>query len=49
MSIQETIEQQVKNAVSQVYKISLEQVEFQPTRKDFEGDITLVTFLCCGR
>lgn len=44
MSIQETIEQQVKNAVSQVYKISLEQVEFQPTRKDFEGDITLVTF-----
>src|SRR5680860_175649 len=44
MSIQETIEKQVKNAVTQVYKITLEQVEFQPTRKDFEGDITLVTF-----
>lgn len=44
MSIQETIEQQVKKAVTQVYKITLEQVEFQPTRKDFEGDITLVTF-----
>jgi arginyl-tRNA synthetase len=44
MSIQETIEKQVKNAIEQVYKITLEQVEFQPTRKDFEGDITLVTF-----
>jgi arginyl-tRNA synthetase len=44
MSIQETIEKQVKNAVTQVYNITLEQVEFQPTRKDFEGDITLVTF-----
>ena len=44
MSIQETIEKQVKNAVTQLYEITLEQVEFQPTRKDFEGDITLVTF-----
>ena len=44
MNIQESIEQQVKNAVSQEYKITLENVEFQPTRKDFEGDITLVTF-----
>lgn len=44
MSIQETIEKQVKKAVTQVYEITLEQVEFQPTRKDFEGDITLVTF-----
>ncbi len=44
MSIQETIEKQVKSAITQVYKITLEHVEFQPTRKDFEGDITLVTF-----
>jgi len=44
MSIQETIEKQVKNAITQVYKITLEHLEFQPTRKDFEGDITLVTF-----
>ena len=44
MSIQETIEKQVKNAITQVYKITLDHVEFQPTRKDFEGDITLVTF-----
>lgn len=44
MSIEKTITQQVKEAVEKLYQVSLEQVEFQPTRKDFEGDITLVTF-----
>jgi len=44
MSIQETIEQEVKSALAQEYGVSLENVEFQPTRKDFEGDITIVTF-----
>ncbi len=44
MNIQKTIEQAVKNAVAKTYDVQIEQVEFQPTRKDFEGDITLVTF-----
>jgi arginyl-tRNA synthetase len=44
MNIQKNIEEQVKNAITKIYKITIEQVEFQPTRKDFEGDITLVTF-----
>ena len=44
MSIQETIEQEVKSALAQEYGVSIENVEFQPTRKDFEGDITIVTF-----
>lgn len=44
MNIQNTIETQVKKAVAQVYNINLDTLEFQPTRKDFEGDITLVTF-----
>lgn len=44
MSIQKTLEQHVKKAVESNYNITPEQVEFQPTRKDFEGDITLVTF-----
>lgn len=44
MNIQREIEQQVKNALKEIYDVSLESVEFQPTRKDFEGDITLVTF-----
>ncbi|SDS07992.1 arginyl-tRNA synthetase [Gillisia sp. Hel1_33_143] len=44
MSIQESIEQEVKSALLQKYGVSLENIEFQPTRKDFEGDITIVTF-----
>ncbi|MFO7720733.1 MAG: arginine--tRNA ligase, partial [Gillisia sp.] len=44
MNIQKTIEQAVKNALAKIYDVVIEQVEFQPTRKDFEGDITLVTF-----
>ncbi|MCM4160404.1 arginine--tRNA ligase [Antarcticibacterium flavum] len=44
MSIQQAIEQQVKKAVKSIYDVTLETVEFQPTRKDFEGDVTLVTF-----
>ena len=44
MNIQKEIEQQVKNALKNNYKVNLDSVEFQPTRKDFEGDITLVTF-----
>ncbi len=44
MNIQNKIEQKVKEAISHLYQVDLEQVEFQATRKDFEGDITLVTF-----
>ncbi|MFN4761558.1 arginine--tRNA ligase [Gillisia sp. Q332] len=44
MNIQKTIEQAVKNALEKIYDVEIEQFEFQPTRKDFEGDITLVTF-----
>lgn len=34
----------VKEAVNELYKVELPSVELQPTRKDFEGDITLVIF-----
>jgi len=34
----------VTEAVNTIYGISLHNVEFQPTRKDFEGDITVVVF-----
>ncbi len=44
MNIQNIIEQKVKEAISHLHQVDLENVEFQPTRKDFEGDITLVTF-----
>ncbi|MEZ2415145.1 arginine--tRNA ligase [Muriicola sp. E247] len=34
----------VKEAVNKLYEVDLPSVEVQPTRKDFEGDITLVIF-----
>ncbi|WKB80340.1 arginine--tRNA ligase [Cellulophaga lytica] len=44
MNIQEVLTQKVKEAVLAIYEIELPTVEFQPTRKDFEGDITVVVF-----
>ncbi len=44
MNIQNKIEQKVKEAISHLHQVDLAQVEFQPTRKDFEGDVTVVTF-----
>ena len=44
MTIQEVLSANVKKGISQLYEITLPSVEFQPTRKDFEGDITIVVF-----
>ncbi len=44
MNIQNTIENSVKNAFKSIYNANIESVEFQATRKDFEGDITIVVF-----
>jgi arginyl-tRNA synthetase len=44
MTLQEKLEIQIKKAVSQLYQADLESVEFQATRKEFEGDITVVVF-----
>ena len=44
MNIEKLVSEQVKQALKQEYDISLDNVEFQATRKDFEGDITLVVF-----
>ncbi len=44
MSLQNQLSEAVKSAVKQLYNVELESTEFQPTRKDFEGDITLVVF-----
>ncbi|RYZ89289.1 MAG: hypothetical protein EOO68_25600, partial [Moraxellaceae bacterium] len=34
----------VTQALSSLYKIDVESLEFQATRRDFEGDVTLVVF-----
>ncbi|MCL6218380.1 arginine--tRNA ligase [Zunongwangia pacifica] len=44
MNIQEMLTGYVKEAVQNIYDVTLETVEFQPTRKDFEGDVTVVCF-----
>ena len=44
MNLQATLTQAVKQAVSTVYKADLQTVEFQATRKEFAGDITVVVF-----
>ncbi|MCD8418170.1 arginine--tRNA ligase [Tenacibaculum finnmarkense genomovar finnmarkense] len=44
MSVQTLIEAKVKEGFSTLYNIEIPSVEFQATRKDFEGDITVVVF-----
>lgn len=44
MNIQEVLVHKVKEAVRSIYGQDVPTIEFQPTRKDFEGDITVVIF-----
>ena len=44
MSFQETLEKHVIQAVANGFDITLPSVEFQATRKEFAGDITVVIF-----
>ena len=42
--LENTLSEEIKKAAKELYNVSLETVEFQATRKDFEGDITVVVF-----
>tara|TARA_B100000809_G_scaffold49621_1_gene44591 strand:- start:16180 stop:17955 length:1776 start_codon:yes stop_codon:yes gene_type:complete len=44
MSIQQILTTSVKQAVVSIFDKEIENVEFQATKKDFEGDITIVVF-----
>ncbi|GMN07542.1 arginine--tRNA ligase [Croceitalea sp. MTPC5] len=44
MQLQEVLEQKVKEGVQAIFGVQLSSVEFQPTRKDFQGDVTVVIF-----
>lgn len=44
MSLQQTLQDQVKQAVLASFDVSIDTVEFQATRKEFAGDITVVIF-----
>ncbi|MBW1296931.1 arginine--tRNA ligase [Aquimarina litoralis] len=44
MTLHQIISEQVKAAIKKLYEADLESVELQSTRKEFEGDITVVVF-----
>ena len=44
MTLHESLAQHIKQAFLTLYQTPLISVEFQSTRKDFEGDLTVVTF-----
>lgn len=44
MTIQEILTEEVKKSAKAIFNIELPTVEFQATRKEFEGDITAVVF-----
>ena len=44
MNLQNSLSEQLKTAFKTLFNLQLESVEYQATRKDFEGDITVVTF-----
>src|SRR5690606_24198900 len=44
MTLLQTLTPSIKNAIQVLFDISIDKVEFQATRKEFEGDITMVIF-----
>ena len=44
MTLQEILSPAISEAIQQQFSTTIEKIEFQATRKDFEGDITVVIF-----
>jgi arginyl-tRNA synthetase len=44
MNLTEKLSPHIEKAIHEIFGISIEKIEFQATRKDFEGDITMVIF-----
>jgi arginyl-tRNA synthetase len=44
MSLQEILTPSIKEAIFKTFDCTIDKIEFQTTRKDFEGDITMVIF-----
>jgi len=44
MNIQNTLDVIVKKGIKSIYNAEIPKIEFQETRKDFDGDITIVVF-----
>ena len=44
MTLPQILTPAIEKAVKALFDVTLDKVEFQTTRKEFEGDITLVIF-----
>jgi len=44
MSLQNTLDIAVKKGMETIFQVTIPTIEFQETRKDFDGDITIVVF-----
>lgn len=44
MSLEQMLTTHVKTAINELYGVAIDTVEFQATRREFEGDITVVVF-----
>lgn len=44
MTLHQILTQQIQDAILQLFNLDIESIEFQATRKEFEGDVTMVVF-----
>ena len=44
MHIQKIIRENIKTALNEIFKLKIKNIELQQTKKEFDGDITLVVF-----
>ena len=44
MQLQKILSKNVIDAFDKLFSVEVENIEFQPTKKEFEGDITIVIF-----
>ncbi len=44
MTLSQTLTPHIQKAIQDLYDVAIDKVEFQATRKEFEGDITMVIF-----
>ena len=44
MTLHQILTGQIQDAIQELFNLAVETIEFQATRKDFEGDVTMVVF-----
>jgi len=44
MKLSQILTQHIQSAIQELFNVTVDRIEFQQTRKDFEGDITMVIF-----